>query len=76
MAFQNKNLSVIAYANGFTLWHYKTQDGVEDLQGEYFPKNIVDLMAVGDMLIINASDGNYIRFIKSIKNKKVEICEL
>ena len=23
MAFQNKNLSVIAYANGFTLWHYK-----------------------------------------------------
>ena len=22
MAFQNKNLSVIAYANGFTLWHY------------------------------------------------------
>ena len=24
MAFQNKNLSVIAYANGFTLWHYSS----------------------------------------------------
>ena len=26
MAFQNKNLSVIAYANGFTLWHYSAAE--------------------------------------------------
>ena len=24
MAFQTKDLSVLAYANGFTLWHYTT----------------------------------------------------
>lgn len=75
MAFQNKNMSVIAYASGFTLWHYKTEDSIKDLKEKYF-EVVADLMAVGDMLIINASDGNYIRFIKSIKNKKVEICEL
>ncbi len=26
MAFQTKDLSVLAYANGFTLWHYTTDD--------------------------------------------------
>ena len=26
MAFQTKDLSVLAYANGFTLWHYTTAD--------------------------------------------------
>ena len=26
MAFQNKKLSVIAYANGFTLWHYSANE--------------------------------------------------
>ena len=26
MAFKNKNMSVIAYANGWTLWLYQTQD--------------------------------------------------
>lgn len=75
MAFQNKNMSVIACANGFTLWQYKTEDSIKDLKGNYF-KVVADLMAVGDMFIINASDGNYIRFIKSIKERKVELCEL
>ena len=26
MAYAPKNLSALAYANGFTLWHYKTPD--------------------------------------------------
>ena len=26
MAYQSKNLSALGYANGFTLWHYRTTD--------------------------------------------------
>ena len=26
MAYQSKNLSALGYANGFTLWHYRTGD--------------------------------------------------
>lgn len=26
MAFKNRNFSVLAYANGFTLWHYATNE--------------------------------------------------
>lgn len=76
MSFQNKDLSVIAYANGFTLWHYKTQDKMSEIDMDYFPKDIVRLMAVGDMIIINSCDGSCIKAIKSIQDGKVELCEL
>ena len=66
MGFKKEDLSVIAYANGFTLWHYKTQDKIDDLQGEYFPKRVRDLMAVGDIIIVNATNETGIRCIKQI----------
>ena len=31
MAFKSKDLSVLAYANGFTLWHYTTVDPATDV---------------------------------------------
>jgi hypothetical protein len=58
MAFSMRDLSVLAYANGFTLWHYKTaaddqncttQPGFFDAAG--------DMLAAGDMMMISARDG-------------------
>ncbi len=64
MAFQNKNLSVIAYANGFTLWHYS--GGTETLStiaaNGYF-NGVKTLMNIGDIIIINASDNTAIKKI-------------
>ena len=42
MAFESKNLSVLAYANGFTLWHYTSTDTAalidsEDYFADHFP---------------------------------------
>lgn len=75
MAFQNKNLSVIAYANGFTLWQYKTEDTIQELLSGYFT-TVADLMAVGDIIIINAGNENGIRAITKIENKHVELGNL
>ena len=72
MAFQNKNLSVIAYANGFTIWHYKTNDKLEDLLDGYF-NPAQDLMDVNDMFILNTSDMNCTMFIKEIVNRNVKL---
>lgn len=53
MAFQSKDLSVLAYANGFTLWHYATPDtAAEVTAGNYFDV-AADMMRVGDMIIAN-----------------------
>jgi hypothetical protein len=58
MAFAIRDLSVLAYANGFTLWHYKA--GNESLAGvtsdDYFA-DASDMMAAGDMLMISATSG-------------------
>lgn len=65
--FLNKNMSVIAYANGFTLWQYKTTDPLEDVEEcyDYFGK-IKTLMAIGDIVIINARDGTAIRAVTEL----------
>ena len=31
MAFSSKNLSVINYANGWTMWHYASNDSIEKI---------------------------------------------
>lgn len=58
MAFQSKDLSVLAYANGFTLWHYTTGDLATDVDtGGYF-NDASDMLRVGDMLFTNVdTDG-------------------
>jgi hypothetical protein len=57
MAFAIRNLSVLAYANGFTLWHYKAGS---DNQGciarpGYF-NEAGDMLSSGDMLMVSGPD--------------------
>ena len=64
MAFQNKNLSVIAYANGFTLWHYaSTTDSIATISATGYFNDVKTLMNIGDVVIINASDNTSIKKI-------------
>lgn len=53
MAYDSNNLSALTYANGFTLWHYKTDDtaAVVDTAG-YF--NVAaGMLRVGDFIFGN-----------------------
>ena len=68
MAFQNKNLSVIAYANGFTLWHYSASETMSAITANGYFNCVKTLMNIGDIIIINASDSTAI--------KKINITEL
>ena len=63
MAFQNKKLSVIAYANGFTLWHYVASETMETITASGYFNNVLTLMNSGDIIIINASDATSIKKI-------------
>ncbi len=46
-----RDLSVLAYANNFTLWHYTTTDAAVT-GGGYFNSG-ADMMRVGDLIIAN-----------------------
>ncbi len=64
MAFQNKNLSVIAYANGFTLWHYASAtETLATITATGYFNDVKTLMNIGDVVIINASDNTAIKKI-------------
>lgn len=55
MAFKTTDLSVLAYANNFTLWHYTTPDTSVVTAG-YFNSGI-DMLRVGDLMIVNFNTG-------------------
>ncbi|MCB1531734.1 MAG: hypothetical protein KDJ35_02580 [Alphaproteobacteria bacterium] len=51
MSFTATDLSVLAYANNFTLWHYVTDDDAVTTTG-YFDK-AVDMLRENDLIIAN-----------------------
>jgi hypothetical protein len=56
MEFAMRDLSVLAYANGFTMWHYKAPGReVTVIPGFFDAAN--DLLTAGDLLLVSASDG-------------------
>lgn len=63
MAFAVRNLSVLAYAQGFTLWHYKAPGQTLAAANDGFFDPASDMLAPGDMLMISASDGGRILFV-------------
>ena len=58
MAFESKNLSVLAYSNGFTLWHYTTTDVPADVDTSGYFNDAADMLRTGDMVMANVdTDG-------------------
>lgn len=58
MAFAIRNLSVLAYANGFTLWHYKSgKDKLDVVASGNYLADASDMLTAGDIILISAADG-------------------
>lgn len=56
--FAIRNLSVLAYANGFTLWHYNAgKTPLAEVAADGFFSDASDMVAVGDFIIVSAPDG-------------------
>ena len=51
--FKSSNLSVLAYANNFTLWHYTTIDTATEAEANNYFNSAVDMLRVNDLIIAN-----------------------
>ncbi|WP_298282942.1 hypothetical protein [Acidocella sp.] len=61
MSFSLRNLAVLAYANGFTLWHYKAgNDNFEQAERPGYFADAADLLAEGDMVMLTGAEGGRI----------------
>lgn len=69
MAFAVRNLSVLAYANSFTLWHYKARaDTRAAVAATGFFADAADMLAVGDMVLVGAADGGSMLCVAACEN--------
>lgn len=58
MAYDPHSLSVLAYANGFTLWHYGTSDTANEVDSTGYFNTAVEMLRGGDMIMANCdTDG-------------------
>lgn len=53
MAYDANNLSVLAYANGFTLWHFTTPDTATTVATVGYFDAAADMLRQGDMILAN-----------------------
>lgn len=66
MSFALRNLCVLAYANGFTLWHYRAgSDPLDQVAEDAFFADASDMLAPGDLIMISARDGGRIAAVAS-----------
>ena len=56
MAFDIKDLGVLAYAHGFTLWFYKTDDPADSVQEPGYFAGASDMLRVGDRIAGSTAD--------------------
>lgn len=75
MSLELSELSVLAYANNFTLWHYKTEDN-SVTSGDYFNK-ASDMMTENDLIIattdIDTSPASQFYIVSDITNGAVTV---
>lgn len=80
MSFNSKDFSVMAYANGFTLWNYNTADTLADVKGTGYFNETAPFARTGDMVLAIAGKGGTIApailVIASIADGVVAVSDL
>lgn len=56
MSYNSKNFSVMAYANGFTLWNYSTADTLTEVKTANYLNEAAPFVRPGDMILTVASN--------------------
>lgn len=52
MTYRASDLSAISYANGFTMWHYRTHDAIDAMSAGYFDE-AHKMLRSGDFIMVN-----------------------
>ncbi len=80
MAIDSKNLSVLAYSNGFTLWHYKTTDTKTVVETSGYFDKVANIFNEGDMIFTSVLGGDtkqtIIYIVSSVENGVVSVSNL
>ena len=56
MAYNPRDLSVVGYANGFTLWHFRSGDPAGEILGRRYFDPSSEMLRAGDFIFVNLED--------------------
>ena len=81
MSYSSKTLSVLGYANGFTLWHYSTPDAATTVDGTGYFNAAAEMLRNGDFILANTGQGggspqHGIFVVASNQNGQVDLADL
>ncbi len=80
MSYNSKNFSVMAYANGFTLWNYSSEDDLNTIKGSGYFNDIAPFARKGDMILANAGTASTLEpavlSVSSIEDGTVTVAAL
>jgi hypothetical protein len=55
VSYSSAGLSAISYANGFTLWHYRSDDTAAEIMAPGYFNPAHKMLRVADFIFVNAS---------------------
>lgn len=80
MAYSPDNLSALAYANGFTLWHYRTPDLALNVDTAGYFNDAAAMLRSGDFIMANTNIGSTVQsgvfIVKSSAGGVVDVANI
>lgn len=79
MSMDSKNLSVLAYSNGFTLWHYKSTDAKTVVETSGYFNKVSNIFNVGDVIFASLGETSTdmtIYVVSSVESGVVSVSNL
>jgi len=58
VTYNPRNLSALSYANGFTLWHYRTEDAYSVVVAPGYFDDAHNMVRNGDMVMCSSAIGS------------------
>ena len=69
MAYASSGLSMLATANGFSLWHYSTADAIATVNSAaYFTGEAVNMLKTRDVIMVSDTNTPTINFVIVLSN--------
>lgn len=73
MACTPHSLSVLSYADGFTLWVYKTSDDVHGVMGPGYFDGAADMLRAGDKISVSTPLCGFDLFVQCYKHGHIHV---
>lgn len=75
MSFEPTDLTVLAYADGYTLWHYVSEDSAKDIKQSGYFETARDLFRNNDRIEIFSGDDTFDAVITTVGRVRLRVSQ-